>query len=88
MGKGEEEGHRRTVVCCWSLPNAESLLPFCCTRHSAFLLALFGICAEWWCRHPSQLEEPGCLCCSGQTSPDVCALKGQYAPWKLNTVHL
>ena len=36
----------------------------------------------------SHLEEPGLLCYSGQTSPDVCALKGQDVPWKLNTVRL
>ena len=91
--------HRRTVLCCWCLRDAGSRLPFCCTRHSAFLLALSGPCAERICRHPSltetlvnvcvsHIEEPGIMCCSGQTSPDVCALKGQDAPWKLNTVRL
>ena len=51
--------HRRTALCCWSLHNAKYLLPFCCTKHSAFLLALSRPCAEWSCRHPSLTEKIG-----------------------------
>ena len=74
-------------LCCRCLRNAGSRQSFCCSRHPSLtdtLAYLWRLCGV----DVSHLEKPVFLYYSGQISPNVCTLKGQDAPWKLNTVRL